>query len=87
MVVSVPFVQGSSWYLREGRNLGGLSLVELGPAHVPVPHTSWWTEPVSCMCLHHLQRTALNQPHPLYLVASLVAQTVKNLPAMQETQV
>ena len=87
MVVSVPSVQGSSWFLREGRILGGCGLVELGPAHVPVPHTSWWAEPVSCMCLHHLQRPALNQSHPLYLVASLAAQTVKNLPAMQETRV
>ena len=87
MVVSVPSVQGSSWFLREGRILGGRGLVELGPAHVPVPPTSWWAEPVSCMCLHHLQRPALNQSHPLYLVASLAAQTVKNLPAMQETRV
>ena len=87
MVVSVPSVQGSSWFLREGRILGGRGLVELGPAHVPVPHTSWWAEPVSCMCLHHLQRPALNQSDPLYLVASLAAQTVKNLPATQETRV
>ena len=87
MVVSVPSVQGSSWFLREGRILGGRGLVELGPAHVPVPHTSWWAEPVSCMCLHHLQRPALNQSDPLFLVASLAAQTVKNLPATQETRV
>ena len=67
--------------------MGGLGLVELGPAHVPRPHTFRWTEPVSCMCRHHLQRTELNQSHPLHLVASVVAQTVKNLPAMQETRV
>ena len=46
-----PLYKVAPLHLGEASSLGGLGLVELGPAHMPVSCASRWMGSVSCICI------------------------------------